>query len=399
VKRTGDLEALLAEARDPETAARIIAQLHGRVNELQRVSDELRIELTMLQRAGRSVGGVVGAERLQTDLRDLRAHARRAGLDFDTLALVAGDGTGMLVPMPAPIDQALQLEAAAGESLRDLRPLHVVPSTRLGTMLIIDSSFRLHFLNGLGLPVSDEWRWAQAQRSGQIMLARGERIEAMCAVDEYAPPKYVLVVARSGWCRALPWRMVENLAAGGATFGAGASGDAPAWIGPCHDGDVVLLTRLGRCVRFPLGALAATGEVGARLDEDDDVVGAVVIPAERGGGHAVHFIGADGAHFAVSADGLDAHKRAGGRTHPLMRNWTAATCATATRRDAYALIGMNGEVQVVGLRALPVAEKPHEARALNVLGQRLLSAVVIPHPLTPLPSARGGGMTGSIPLP
>lgn len=374
VKRTGDLDALLAEAQDPETAARIIAMMHSRIAELQRESDALRIELTLLQRAGRSAG-VVGAERMQTDLRDLRAHARRAGLDFDTLAIVAGDGSGMHVPMPPLMDQTLRLEPVPGVALRDLRPLHSMASTRLGTLLAVTSSFRLHFVSGLGLPVSKRWCWSEAMRLGQIMFERGERVEAMCAVDEFAPPRYVLIAARSGWCRALPWRVVENLAAGGAPFSTGESGDTPAWIGSCDGGDVLLVTRLGRYVRFPLAALAAMGEEGARVEEDDDVVTAAVLPASGDGTQAVHFIGADGAHFAVEAEGLDAHKKPGGRTHGLMRSWIAADCAVASRRDACAMFGINGEVQVTSLRTTPVAARPHEAPSLNVLGQRLLRAV------------------------
>lgn len=375
MRRTGDLEALLAEAQDAETAARIIALLHGRVAELQRAADELRVELTLLQRTSRGGAGAVGAERIQTGLRDLRAHARRAGLDFDTLAIVAEDGVGMHVPMPAPVDQTLRLAAAEGASLRDLRPLHVAASTRLGTLLAMTSRFRLHFLSGLGLPVSEAWRWAQAQRSGQIVLERGERIEALCAVDEFAPPKYVLVVAHSGWCRALPWRLVENLAAGGATLSAGDAGDTPAWIGPCDEGDVLLLTRLGRYVRFPTAALAAMGEEGARLEEDDDAAAAVVLrPNDE---RAVHVFGADGAHVAIAAAGFEAHKKPGGRTHPLLRGWLTAGAAVAAQHGACALFGMNGDVQTTSLRTIPVAARPHEARALNVLGQRLLSAVVI----------------------
>ena len=339
---------------------------------MQQASDELRIELALLQRAGSVVGA--DAQRLQTELRDLRSLASRAALDPDTFALLAADGVGVHLPMPAPMEQMLQLEPPSSGSLRDLQPLSITASTRLGSLLALTSGFHLHLFGGLGLPLSEDWRWPRARR-GPATLARGERFETMCAIDEFAPPKHVLVVTRSGWCRALPWTVVENLAAGGAVFNPADRGDTPVWIGPCVDGDVLLVTRLGRYVRFPVAALAAAGEHGVALESDDDVATAVVVPAGKADTCAVHFIGVDGAHFAIAPQGLEANKRAGGKTRALTRNWLAQSCAVAERKDAVAIFAASGEVCISTLRSVPVAARPADVRPLNIVGQRLLGAV------------------------
>jgi hypothetical protein len=372
MNRDLDLDALLTEAADPAAAQRIIELLHGRVQTLQQFSYELRIALALLQRSGGAVGA--DAQRLQTELRDLRRLASRASLDPDTFALLSADGSGLHLPMPAPMEQTLQLEPPTRGALRDLRPLSIAATTRLGSLLALTSGFHLHLFGGLGLPLSEDWRWQNARRA-PTTLARGERFEAMCAVDEFAPPKHVLVVTRSGWCRALPWSVVENLAAGGAVFNPADHGDTPVWIGPCEEGDVLLVTRLGRYVRFPLAALAAAGEQGVSLESDDDVAAAALLPAGRADACAVHFIGADGAQFAIAPQGLEANKRAGGKTRALTRNWLAQSCAIAARTDAVAMFAADGEVFISTLRSVPVAARPVDARPLNIVGQRLLGAV------------------------
>lgn len=370
-----DMQALLAETGDPAVARDIVVALQQRITELQLNSDALRIENALLKRAG---GGGISQEyvqRLKADMRELRSHARKHGLDSDTLALIAHTGVGMHVPAPAPMDQTLRVEPPPGQTLRDLRPLMMTVSTQLGGMIALTSNFRLLLINGLSLPVSDRSDWRDARQIGGLGLARGERLDAACAVDEFNPPRQVLVVSRQGWCRALPWSVVESLLASGLPISPADKADAPAWIGPCDGGDVLLVTRLGRWVRFPVAGIEASGGQSVSLEQDDDIAAAVVIGNDEKD-RAVHCIGADGAQFAVALSGLTAHKKPGAKTQTLMRNWVALSCGIAARGDAALMLGMNGDLIVSTLRSLPVAAKPTDARALNVAGQRLVAAAV-----------------------
>jgi hypothetical protein len=370
-----DVQALLAETDDPAVARDIIIALRQRINELQLNSDALRIENALLKRAG---GGGISHEyvqRLKSDMRELRAHARKRGLDSDTLALIAHNGAGMHVPAPALMDQTLRVEPPAGQSLRDLRPLTMTLSTQLGGMIALTSSFRLLLINGLSLPLSERSDWRDARQIAGLGLARGERIDAVCAVDEFSPPRQVLIVSRQGWCRALPWTVVESLLASGLPMSPADKADAPAWIGPCNGAEVVLVTRLGRWVRFPAAGIEASGGQSVSLEQDDDIATAAVI-GEADKDRALHFIGADGAQFAVAVSGLTAHKKPGAKTQILMRNWVALACGIATGSDAALMLGMNGDLIVSTLRSLPTASRPSDARALNMAGQRLAAAAV-----------------------
>lgn len=367
-----DLPWLTAEARgDPDTAQQIIEALAARVQQLQQQADELRTENVLLKRSGSHQLYQEQVQRLKTDLRDLRTFAERHNLNLDVVSIASFTGAGLNIPMPAPMDQTLALIPAEGEEVRDLKPLFMAASTRLDSLLTITSSFRLATTGGVTLPLSEEMRWQDARPLGGLALQRGERVEAMCAVNESLPPRRIALVTRQGWVRVLSWTLVENLAVSGQPLTPPNAGDTAVWIGPAGDGDLLLLTRNGRWTRFPIGAIDPAGSVALALDADDDVASAAAIEANDA---AVYFIGADGAQLAVASAGLEAHKRAGAKPVPLARRFLALTCFTARKADAALALANSGDLIVETLRALPIAARPSEAQPLNVINQRVIAA-------------------------
>ncbi len=362
------------DVSDPVAARALIAALAERVRALQQSADALRVDNALLKRAGS--GGISQdyVQRLKTDLRDLRTFARKRGLDLETIALLAGSGEGLHIPAPAAMDQTLTIIMPPDRSVRDLRPLTMTPMRRLGSALVLTSAFRLVQLNGLSLAMSEGMDWGDAQGGGALGLARGERIEAACPIDEFDPPHSVAIVTRRGWCRVMPWSVVESLYTSGLPISPYDANDAPAWIAPWNGGDLLLVTRLGRWVRLPAGVLEPAGQEAIVLEQDDDVACGCVIADDT---QIVHFVGADGAQFAVAAAGLPAHKKTGVKTQPLRRDWVALLCGIATRTDAVVMLTMGGELIVSALRGLRAAERPSEARPLNVAGQRLAAACIL----------------------
>lgn len=368
-----DLPWLTTEARnDPDTAQQIIEALAGRVQQLQQQSDELRAENVLLKRSGAGAATHEQVQRLRTDLRDLRAFAERHNLNSDVVSIVSFTGHGLHIPAPAPMEQTLALSVNDDEEVRDLKPLFMACATRLDSLLAITSSFRLVLVNGLSVPQSDAMHWRDAKPA--VALQRGERVEAMLAVNEMMPPRTLLVVTRSGWVRPLSWALVENLALSGQPLSPPNKGDAPVWIGACDEGDVLLLTRNGRWTRFPISSIDAAGVNAIALDADDDVAGAVIIPTDA---QAIYFIGADGAQIAISNAGLEAHKRPGGKSQALTRRFIALAGFAARKTDAVLLLANSGDLIVESLRTLPIAVRPSEAQTLNVVNQRLIAAVKI----------------------
>ncbi len=342
------------------------------MQQLQQQSDELRAENVLLKRSGSGAATQEQVQRLRTDLRDLRAFAERNHLNTDVISLVSFTGHGMHLPAPAPMEQTLAFGVNEGEEVRDLKPLFMTCATRLDSLLAVTSAFRLSLVNGLSLPLSEDMHWRDARPV--IALQRGERVEATCVINEMMPPRMVLIVTRQGWVRVMSWALVENLALSGQPFSPPnkGEGDAPAWIGACDEGDVLLLTRNGRWTRFPISSIDSAGVNAISLDADDDVAGAVVIPPDS---QAVYFIGADGARIAIESAGLEAHKKPGGKSQALMRRFIALSGFAARKTDALLLLANSGDLIVESLRQLPIATRPSEAQMLNVVNQRLIAAV------------------------
>lgn len=368
-----DLPWLTTEARnDPDTAQQIIEALAGRVQQLQQQSDELRAENVLLKRSGAGAATQEQVQRLRTDLRDLRTFAERNHLNTDVVSIVSFTGHGLHVPAPAPMEQTLSLSVSEDEEVRDLKPLFMTTATRLDSLLTITSSFRLVLVNGLSLPLSEDMHWRDAKPA--IALGRGERVEATMAINELMPLRTVMIATRGGWVRPLSWALVENLALSGQPLSPPNKGDAPAWIGVCEEGDALLFTRNGRWTRFPVSSIDSAGVQAIALDPDDDVAGAVVIPPNT---LAVYFIGADGALVAINNAGLEGHKRPGGKSQALAKRFIALAGYAARKTDAVLLLSNSGDLIVDSFRALPIAARPSEAQALNVINQRLIAAVKI----------------------
>lgn len=366
-----DLPWLITEARnDSDTAQQIVEALAGRVQQLQQQSDELRAENVLLKRSGAGASTQEQVQRLRTDLRDLRAFAERNHLNTDVVSIVSFTGYGLHIPAPAPMEQTLTLSANDDEEVRDLKPLFMTTATRLDSLLAVTSSFRLTLVNGLSVPLSEAMHWRDAQPA--IALGKGERVEATCAINEIMSPRMVLIVTRGGWVRLMSWALVENLTLSGQPLSPPNKADAPAWIGACDEGDVLLLTRNGRWTRFPISSIDSAGVQAIALDADDDVAGAVVIPPNA---PAVYFIGVDGAQVVINTAGLEAHKKPGGKSQALTRRFIALAGFAARKTDTVLLLANSGDLIVESLRALPIAARPSEAQTLNVVNQRLIAAV------------------------
>jgi len=373
-----DLPWLLAEARnDPGAAQRIIEAFAERVQSLQRQMDELRAENALLKRTGGLQASNELTQRHKTNLRDLRQLAERHRLNRDIVTLMSFTGHAMQWPAPAPIEQTLPLATPPEEPVRDLKPMFLAAGARFGSVLAVTSGLRFGLVFGLSLPLSENVDWRDARPAAALGLARAERVEAVCAVDELLPPRQVILVTRRGWVRLMSWPLVENLSVSGQSITLPVEGDSPAWLGAGEsEGDLLVLTRNGRWTRFPIGLIPPAGSLGVALDGDDDVVAAVWLGKDT---PAVWFIGADGAMCAVAAGALEAHKKPGGKAAQLIRRFVALSCYPihARRSDVALLLSNEGEFHVVNATGLPVTGKLSEVQTLNVINQRLVAATLL----------------------
>lgn len=375
-----DLSWLINEVRsEPAVAPDIIEAFAERVQTLQRQTDELRAENALLKRTGGQQTTLEQVQRLKANLRDMRNLAVRKGLNRDAIAMVSFTGYAVQLAMPAPMEQTLALATTAQESIQSIKPLYLASGTWFGSLIVVTSNVRLALVNGLSLRYSEGLDWSDARAIPGLGLARAERVEAICSLDELRPPHHMILVTRQGWVRVMSWPHIETVALSGQSMTLPGTGDTPVWLDPCDtDGDLFLLTRYGRWTRFPIAMIPSIGCSGIALEQGDDVISAVVLD-KHNPGSALWFIGADGAVFAVASDGLAAHKKPGAKSISIARKYAGLTCfAITTRKSEFAaLLSNSGDLHVVSMKGLPIATRPADAQPLQVSGQRLVAAALM----------------------
>jgi DNA gyrase subunit A len=115
-----------------------------------------------------------------------------------------------------------------------------------------------------------------------------ERVTAVISVRDFeSDPRDLLFVSREGLVKRTPMSAFQNLRAGGMRATAVADDDHLLLVrfidGPGH---VMLFTRGGKCIRFPLDEVpeygrTARGNLGMNLAEGDVIVDAVIAPADQ----------------------------------------------------------------------------------------------------------------------
>ncbi|MCW1969764.1 MAG: hypothetical protein KIH69_016755 [Anaerolineae bacterium] len=377
---TRDLNWLLNEARnDPATATQIIEALAGRVEALQTQSDTARAESLVLRRSGQHQVYLEQIQRLKADLRELRGYAGVRSANTPSIMMLTSGGTGLQLPRLLLPTSLFSLANLTRDSLRDARPIHWAASSRLGQLLVILSSGRAAVLNALNVPLSEQSDWAEARQLGQLALRKGERVEAMCAMPDQAEAKMLVIVTRQGLAKAIPWSLFEAMLASGQPIISPKDGDGPVWVGACGRadsggvGDLFIVTRNGRWLRFPIASIEPGGSVGIPLQIGDEVAGATEIAPNA---PFLFVLSIEGALIAVANEAVQGNKRPGGKTGGLPKGFLPLGCAAGTRNQSFMTLSLDGNISQSPLTRALAAPSLAEARPLNLLHQRLCAWAV-----------------------
>ncbi len=377
---TRDLNWLLTEARnDPAVAAQIIEALAGRVEALQTQADAARAESLVLRRSGQHQIYLDQIQRLKTDLRDLRGHVSARGANMVTITMLTSGGVGLQLPRLLLPTSIFSLANINREGLREAQPIHWAASSRLGQVLVITSTGRAVLLNGLALPLSEQSDWAEARPISQLTLRKGERVEAMCAVPEQGEAKMLVMVTRQGLAKAIPWSLFEAMLAGGQPMVSPKEGDGAVWVGACGRaeagglGDLMIVTRNGRWLRFPIASIEPGGSVGIPLQIGDEVASATEIAPNA---PFIFVLGNEGGLITVANAGVQGNKRPGGKTGALPKGFLPLGCAAGARSQSFMALSLDGNISQSPFTRAIAATTLAEARPLNLIHQRLCAWAV-----------------------
>lgn len=379
-----DLDAWLAEASDdPQVAEQIISALASRVTQLQTQNDSLLAENLMLKRAS---GGAYleQIERLRNSLDDLKRWAASQHLEQNTILAVSFGGEVLQFSYWSDSsersdqfvsEQTFLLKTPEDKPLADLRPIYLAQSANFGQLLCVSSSFRASITGCVSLPVSITPNWQFATAPPLPMLKKTERVEAVCASSEFGRANALTLVTRRGLVKTLPWLMVENLiGAGHPLLKPGEDDDAPVHVSECQNQDILIASRQGKWLRFPIANADAAGARAFALDAGDDVSCAAEIAPDK---PLVCFVADTGAMLAVSNAGLDAHQKPGAKPGNLPRGFRPIACFAADETASIITLTREGEFDITPVARIPVANRLSEAKVFSLFSHRVIAATIL----------------------
>ena len=275
--RKSDVQWWLLEARkDPEVAPEIIEALAARLAELDGENERLRDELIRLQRAAPPPAESPEVDALQRKVDTLETILQgRASTETAVVLLSEGLEAARL-----PLSQ-VRLRLRDGRPALSRSAALSVCSLLLARpqddLLVVTSQGRLlkHSLHRIPFLVEDE-EWPAVE---ETPLMAGERVTAAVAVAK--PPRFWSVATRRGFVRQVLRLHVEKALGPEEVVVRGPlQHDEPVAIVDGDRGDLLLVTRWGKAVRFPQRSIAAQGCEGMEVDRDDEVVAALPLPAD-----------------------------------------------------------------------------------------------------------------------
>jgi DNA gyrase/topoisomerase IV subunit A len=361
---------VLEAKKHPESAPKIIEELAERLVELDDENERLRNEIIHLQRRTPATA---------TDSAEVSALQHK----IDTLQSLLDSETST---EPAVVFLSHQTQSAR-IPLSQARPLidagrPVMGSQallRMGGLLIARSQDELLLLTSQGrgfkllpsdapvITAGADWPAAEGRA-----LAEGERLTAAVAVTE--PPRFWTVVTRRGYVRqSLRIRFDRNLAQGDLLVESPIRNDAPAAIVNGDEGDLLLITRWGKGVRFSQRTIESQGSVALELEPDDAVVAALPLPSDT------HILIVTAAGFAIRRDTaqLEARSRPGGAGKSLIQAYDVLNVFPYESQARLLYLTYSGKLVSAAMSDTPLHTRYGKGARLRTLDRDPAVAVAI----------------------
>ena len=275
--RKSDVQWWVLEARKhPESAPTILEELAKRLAELDDENERLRNEIVRLQRRTPAAAPSTEVKTLQRKVETLQSL-----LDSEETA------EAYVVLVSDRLQSSRVLLSKARQMAREGRPVlgkRALLSLRCLLLARPQDELLLLTSQGRGLKVqtsevpmlAEGGSWPTTEGQG---LATGERLAVALAVE--APPRFWTVATRRGYVqRFVRVAFDRRLAQGDRLVKSPLRNDEPVTIISGDRGDLLLVTRWGKGVRFPQRAIEGQGSVALELEPDDEVVAALSLPTD-----------------------------------------------------------------------------------------------------------------------
>ena len=275
--RKSDIQWWLLEARkDPAAAPGIIEALASRLAELDTENERLRDELIRLRRGTAPPPDSAQVGELQRKVDSLQA-ILKGQASTETAVILISDAM-QVVRMPlSQVRLRLRGQEPALTRSAVLSVCTVLLARPQDDLLLLSSQGRLRGLSLHKVPFQvEENRWPTLDASTH---PAGEQAAAAVAVAK--PPRFWTVVTRRGYVRQLLRVHVDKqVGEDDVVVKSPFHHDAPVAIVDGDRGDLFLITRWGKAIRFPQRAIGVKGVVAMEVDPDDEIVAALPIASD-----------------------------------------------------------------------------------------------------------------------
>jgi len=275
--RKSDVKWWILEARQhPEAVPEIVQTLADRLIELDVQNERLRDEIIRLQQHQQPAAPASAqVQSLQRQVQVLKGMMESQSTAENMLILLSEQ----LGSARMSVSRAKDL-AQKNQTILDRRSL-----LEVGALLAVRPHDQVLALTNYGrgfrflvpdiAPMIDEERWPESRCPD---LEEGERLTATISIEE--PPRFWTVATRGGYVqRFVRVALDRQFGNGERAIASPLRNDAPAAIVNGERGDIMLITRWGYATRFPQHTIETRGSIALQLEEDDQVVAAVALPA------------------------------------------------------------------------------------------------------------------------
>ncbi len=359
--RKSDVQWWILEARKhPDSASEIIEELAKRLTELDAENERLRDEIIRLQRRAPAAAPAAEVEALQRKVETLQS-LLDGEKTAETCVVFLSD---RLQSARLPLSQAQRL-ARDGRPVMDKQALFGLRCLLLARphdeLLLLTSQGRGLKVSLSSVPLlTEEGNWPTTEGQG---LTAGERLAA--AVVASNPPRFWTVATRQGYVqRFVRAALDRRLTQGDQLVRSSFRNDEPAAVVNGDQGDLLLVTRWGKGVRFSHRAIEGQGSVALNLDPDDQIVAALALPAEAeiliatASGYAAR---RDTAHFP-------ARSRPGGAGRTLIQAQDVLAVFPYSPEARLLYLTYGSKLALVSAADIPLQERAGKGTALRDLG-------------------------------
>lgn len=317
-----EIVALIRNAADVDTARTQLMERFG-LSEIQAQhildmplkrltgleQDKIRAEYEELQNTIKDLKAILADEKKVlkliadelTEIRDKFGDDRRSRIvpdegdfniedliaDEDLVVSVSRDGYVKTVPLDTYRRQGRGGRGVKGANLKEGDIVeHLITTTAHAYLLLFSRNGRVYRVKAHEIPKRD--RNARGTAVVNVVAMRPEdKVAAVIDTRDYESYRYLLIATKNGMVKKTPFREYDSSRREGIIAINLKEGDEVVKVQPTSgNDDVLLITKKGQAIRFkeehvrPMGR-TATGVIGIRLGEDDEVVACDVINDDK----------------------------------------------------------------------------------------------------------------------